>query len=686
MKFRTTVFYLKKYKNLFVAVLIYTLSFCVSEFVAYETAMRLLGRDNPKAYLICESYSHALFLYATILIFALLLVCLFRLLGFFRKRDIEILLEKTTHELRHENEALLMEISGYYSVMNQAPAGMLITRDGIVQSCNAAMAPLLSVKPQKSIGQRITSLFSAPEQISAIIDKSHQALEKRKNCSLQVLLTKQDGEKSLYQITTFSLKEKHPLEGIVWLFQDFSAEAWNIELEKYYQTVFRALTLLHNFKDNDDEYELFHQILNEIIGIYGLKTAFFLTYHDRHLKMDFVVGDDQDFPDVKHDIDLEDKKLQNIAVVQAFIKQKPIGFQDIHNIPYYRESFRRNGKRTVLSTYAFPIIIEGKVEGVISLYGHKVGFFSDNLIFRLQQLISEICENIGIIRLRRRSQQAIHQYEERLRFQIRELEESKELLQKQAITLQEARLAAENANRSKSEFIANMSHELRTPLNAILGFSEVMTTETFGPLPPQYKEYMNYIYSSGQYLLSLINDILDLSSLEGGHPKLHDSDIELAPFLASVIEVAKHYPGGDQRQISLSLRPKTLRLRLDERSFKQILLNMLSNAIKFTQDGGSIHLDIRRLASGDVRICVQDNGIGIPKDKLNMLFQPFSQVENVMTRKHKGTGLGLVLIKRLVELQQGTVSLESKVNKGTKIIITFPAKRIISFQKEKKHE
>ncbi|MBR6412876.1 MAG: PAS domain-containing protein [Alphaproteobacteria bacterium] len=684
MRFKTAVFYLKRYKNIILALLIYTIAFCLAEFMGYETGMRLIGRDTALAELLCVSFSHTLFLYSTILFFSMALVCLFRILGFFRKKDIEILLEKTAKELRHENEALLMQIGGYYSVMNQAPAGMVITRENKVQSCNMAMAPFLSVKPKSAVGRDISSLFAIPHEIEPVVEKNNIMLEKKKNWTTQLQLTKQDGDKVLYQITAFPLKEFRPQDGIVWMFQDFAAEAWNIELEKYYQTVFRALTLLHSFKDNDDEYDLFHQILNEIIGIYGLKTAFFLTYHDRHLKMNFVVGDDQDFPDVKHDIDLGDKKLQNIAVVQAFMKKKPIGFQDIHDIPYYRESFRRRGKTTVLSTYAFPIIIEGKIEGVISLYGHKVGFFSDNLIFRLQQLLSEICENIGIIRLRRRSQQAIHQYEERLRYQIHELEESKKLLQEQAITLQEARAAAENANRSKSEFIANMSHELRTPLNAILGFSEVMTTETFGPFPKQYKEYIQYVYSSGQYLLSLINDILDLSSLEGGQPKLKDTNIELSSLLKGVIEVVKHYPGGDNRQILTTVKPKNLGLRLDERSLKQILLNMLSNAIKFTNDGGQIKLNITRLSNGSVTISVQDNGIGIPKDKLGVLFQPFSQIENVLTRRHQGTGLGLVLIKRLTELQQGTIRLESKAGQGTKVILTFPADRVISFQKEKK--
>jgi len=229
-----------------------------------------------------------------------------------------------------------------------------------------------------------------------------------------------------------------------------------------------------------------------------------------------------------------------------------------------------------------------------------------------------------------------------------------------------------------------MSHELRTPLNAILGFSEAMTTETFGPLPQQYKEYIQYVHSSGQYLLSLINDILDLSSLEGAHPKLKDADVALEPLIKNVMEIVKHYPGGEKRTITATLKPKTLGLRIDERSLEQILLNTLSNAIKFTEDGGEIKLNIARAKNKSLVISVQDNGIGIPKDKMQNLFQPFGQIENVMTRKHKGTGLGLVLIKRLVELQDGTVQLKSKEGRGTKITLTFPAKRVIAFKKETK--
>ena len=683
MKFKPSLFFFRRYKSFLLILLIFTISFAISEVISYEWTIRLLGKDAPFLSLIYESIAHALFLYASVVLLSLAMISLFKVLGFFRKREMERLLEQATRDLRADNQELSHRLEAYYSIMNQAPAGICLTRNGRIVLCNQAMTTFWKISPAEAVRKKLSSLFVAPEEIKNITDKCSVLLSKKKTCQIQTQLTRKDGERVLYQVSVFPLDKEHKNQGIIWLFQDFSAEAWNIELEKYYQTVFRALTLLHSFNDHDDEYELLRQILNEIIGIYGLKTAFFLTYHDHHLKVKFIVGDDQDFPDIRYDIDLNDKKIKNIAVVQAFTTKKAIGFSDIHDIPYYRESFRRRGKKTVLSTYAFPIIIEGHVEGVVSMYGHKVGFFSDSLIFRLQQLLSEICENIGMIRLRRRSQLAIHQYEERLRLQIHELEDNKKIMQDQAVILKEARAAAENANKSKSEFIANMSHELRTPLNAILGFSEAMTTEAFGPLPPKYLEYIQYVHSSGQYLLSLINDILDLSSLEGGHTKLKDTDIEVDSFIETVMEIVKHYPGGDKRKIQYKIRPARLAIRIDERSLKQIMLNILSNAIKFTEDGGKIDVDIGLNANKEIKISVTDDGIGIPQDKIQTLFHPFTQIENVMTRKHKGTGLGLSLVKRLCEIQGGQVHMESQPDHGTCVTVTFPKSRIVSRRKGK---
>ncbi len=244
--------------------------------------------------------------------------------------------------------------------------------------------------------------------------------------------------------------------------------------------------------------------------------------------------------------------------------------------------------------------------------------------------------------------------------------------------LVDARNTAEAANKAKTDFLANVSHELRTPLNAILGFSEAIANETFGPLQnEQYRTYVNYIISSGRHLLSLINDILDLSGLEVGKQKMSETTVTLHPLLEDVLVQISRYPNAQNRHIALAMPDKDILLKADERALRQIFLNLLSNAIKFTKDDGQIRIGVTRLLNGGIKISVKDNGIGIPKNKIKQLFQPFSQIENVITRTHTGTGLGLVLVKKLVELHDGTVQLKSKSGAGTNIIVEIPAERVI---------
>lgn len=677
-------YYLRYYKNWIISILIFTVLFFLSVLLSYEWSLRFLQINTPLVFFVVESLSHTLFIYASVIICGLALVVLTRWLGFFRKKDIEILLKVTTDELRAENKSLCNKLDMCVHVLMQASIGIVLTRAERVVLANEAMSVFNGKVNRKMKGMSVYSLFPVPSEVKALLEKSRLELLENKAWSAQMMLTTHTGTRTLYHIKAFYLNTDQPKKGIVWCFQDYSAEARSIEIEKYYQTVFRVLSLLHHFKDEEDEYELLQQMLNEIIGIYGLKTAFFQAYQNKRLITRFIAGDDSAFPRAPKEMDLQNPQLKNVAPVRAFLTQKGFGYNDIQKIPYYQKNLARKNKKPVLSTYAFPVILEGRVEGVITFYGHAVGVFTESLIFRLQQLISEICENISAIGRRRRTQLAIGQYEERLRAQIQELESNKRVMLKQANEvnriiqdLVKARDAAEAANKAKSDFLSHMSHELRTPLNAILGFSEAMESETFGTLTnPQYKEYAQYIYSSGQYLLSLINDILDLSCIESGNKNLEDKKISVKNVLENVIEIVRKYPGGSERKISLSVEKPRVSLKADERAFKQILLNVLSNAIKFTNEKGMIDIKVSLTSRQEMEIDVVDNGVGIPKDKMKLLFQPFTQIENVMTRTHQGTGLGLVLVKRLMELHQGQVFIESAYGQGSKISLIFPSKRV----------
>jgi two-component system cell cycle sensor histidine kinase PleC len=235
----------------------------------------------------------------------------------------------------------------------------------------------------------------------------------------------------------------------------------------------------------------------------------------------------------------------------------------------------------------------------------------------------------------------------------------------------EEKTRAEEANAAKSKFLANMSHELRTPLNAIIGFSEIMESGMFGPLgADKYTEYSCDIRESGEYLLDVINDILDMSKIEAGGIRLNPEVVALEPVLADCLRVVSTRAGEKQLKLDAKVDPG-IELNADRRSLKQIALNLLSNAVKFTPDGGAVSVR-GRARGGKVTIAIADNGIGIPKDALRKLGRPFEQVESQLTKRHQGSGLGLAIAKSLVEMHGGVMSIRSKLGQGTIVMVRLP--------------
>jgi len=244
--------------------------------------------------------------------------------------------------------------------------------------------------------------------------------------------------------------------------------------------------------------------------------------------------------------------------------------------------------------------------------------------------------------------------------------------------LRQSKQAAELANRAKSEFLANMSHELRTPLNAIIGFSEVIKQELFGPVGmPRYVEYATDICDSGMHLLQIINDLLDLSKLDAGKQELHESEVRLPPVIEDCVRLVRERATSSGVEIRVGLPDDLPGLRADERLLKQMLLNLLTNAIKFTPYGGQITVGARRGSSGNVELAVTDTGIGMSADEIGIALTPFGQIDNAHTRKHQGTGLGLPLVRALAELHGGSLELISEPKRGTTATIVMPAERIL---------
>jgi len=223
------------------------------------------------------------------------------------------------------------------------------------------------------------------------------------------------------------------------------------------------------------------------------------------------------------------------------------------------------------------------------------------------------------------------------------------------------------ANRHKSEFLANMSHELRTPLNAIIGFSEALRERMFGELNAKQEEYLNDIHASGRHLLSLINDILDLSKIEAGRMELDVASFPAAPTLEATLALVRERAQRKDIVLSLEVDPRLGEVRADERKFKQILLNLLSNAIKFTPEGGRIAVDARVNGAG-LEVAVSDNGIGIAPEDQAAVFEEFRQVGP----RAEGTGLGLALTRKFVELHGGAIGVASERGRGATFTFTIP--------------
>jgi signal transduction histidine kinase/putative methionine-R-sulfoxide reductase with GAF domain len=309
------------------------------------------------------------------------------------------------------------------------------------------------------------------------------------------------------------------------------------------------------------------------------------------------------------------------------------------------QEFATRGLRPILSRLGYqsllavPLLLDQKVMGALTTYRREAGTFSPEIVNLLQTFATQSTMAIQNARL------------------FREIEEKGRQL--------------EAANRHKSEFLANMSHELRTPLNAIIGFSEVLGEKMFGELNEKQAEYTDDILSSGRHLLSLINDILDLSKVEAGRMELESAKFDLPTAIENALILVRERATRHGIRLRHSVDERLGEFHGDERKFKQILLNLLSNAVKFTPEGGQIKVEAS-LGDSAVIVSVADTGIGIAREDQEAIFEEFRQVGKDYAKKREGTGLGLTLTKKFVEMHGGKIWVESEVGKGSTFTFTLP--------------
>jgi signal transduction histidine kinase len=238
-----------------------------------------------------------------------------------------------------------------------------------------------------------------------------------------------------------------------------------------------------------------------------------------------------------------------------------------------------------------------------------------------------------------------------------------------------ARDAAEAASRAKSDFLANMSHELRTPLNAIIGYSEAIVARLFGPIGARYAEYAGDINASGQHLLQIIGDLLDLAKIEAGRMEIAEERLDLRALAEDSLHMMRERAEHAGLAMTIACSARDAALVGDGRAIRQMLLNLLSNAIKFTASGGTVTASIADAPEGGLALVVADTGIGMAVHEIPKALEPFGQISGPMSRRHQGTGLGLPLVRSFAELHQAAMAIESRPGLGTRVSITFPPAR-----------
>jgi len=525
---------------------------------------------------------------------------------------------RTGAERNRAEAALRQSETTLRSVLKAAPVGICIMKDRVFQSANDFWYEIIGYTEAELLGQTTRRLYESEEEYERVGRELYTEVPKRGLISVETRLRRGDGAFRDVILTTAPLNPYDPSAGDVVATHDVTERKRTEAARRESERKYRELVQLANsiiLRWTPDGRILF---LNE----FGQR---FFGYTEAEICGRHVIG--TLVPETE-------SNGRNLSPLMEEICANPTAFEQSVN-----ENMRRNGERVWIA-------------------------WTNKAVPAKQGQVAEILSIGTDITARRRAEEAIREVNVSLERRVAE----------RTAELALARDRAEGADRTKSAFLATMSHELRTPLNSIIGFTGLLLRGLAGPLNAEQTKQLRMVKDSGQHLLALINDVLDISKIEAGQIEIANAPFDLPESIQKVVQTVTPLANKKQLPLIAQIAPDVSRITSDRQRVEQILLNLLSNAIKFTEQG-EVTLTaeiVPGMPRSALRISVADTGLGIKRENLDKLFQPFRQLDTGLTRQHEGTGLGLAICKRLVERLGGTITVESEWGKGSTFQCTLP--------------